>query len=698
MVLAALICALSFFGARPAQAATLTVSKTTDTNDGVCDFDCSLREAITVANSNGQTDTIQFATSVNVSGIITLTSALPAIKDEAAAAEPDLSIQGPGVSAISVSGNNAYGVFTIDDQNAKVVISKLWIRDGKPGLGSGGGVHNNGSLTLTDVTVSDNTSNVGGIRNNGYLNMHNTTVSANTGGGIYNDGTLTVTSSTISNNTVTGQGTGGGIRNLDNLYMINSTVSNNTASHGGGISNTATAFMTNVTLTGNNSPRVGANFFGDATSIHAQNTVVANPQGGGNNCFLGPTSTFGGTNNLEYPDTSCRFTANGDIQHQDPKLEPLQYNGGSTATHRLLSGSPAIDAADNAACSSIDQRGEARPYDGDFDGAPVCDIGAFELRTPPNDDFAQAQEIVGSAASVDGTNKEASREAGEPSHSALPFPADYSVWYRWTAPNSGQATIDTCTGDFNSFLAVYTGSAVNALGPIASSDDGCASGPGAKVAFGATVGTTYQIVVAGADWSPYGTFTLNLELVDDVPPKTTITSGPSGTVKSDSATFKFASSEPGSTFRCSLDGAAFADCASPKSYSSLASRSHTFRVAAVDRAGNLDATPATRTWTVDKILPTVTNFVPTSGSRTRDRTPAISAIVRDSQTNLAKTNIKLYLDGEPVAQEGFAYNRQTDRLAYASKELPFGWHKTMIVARDAAGNVAARQWRFKVVR
>lgn len=696
MVLAALICALSFFGVRPAQAATLTVSKTADTNDGVCDFDCSLREAITVANSNRQTDTIQFATSV--SGTITLTSALPAIKDKAAAAEPDLSIQGPGVSAISVSGNNAYGVFTIEDQNAKVVISKLWIRDGKPGLGSGGGVHNNGSLTLTDVTVSDNTSNVGGVRNNGYLNMHNTTVSANTGGGIYNDGTLTVTSSTISNNTITGQDSGGGIRNLDYLYMINSTVSNNTASHGGGISNTATVFMTNVTLTGNNSPGVGANFFGDATSIHAQNTVVANPQGGGNNCFLGPTSSFTGTNNLEYPDTSCRFTANGDIQNQDPKLEPLQYNGGSTATHRLLSGSPAIDAADNAACSSIDQRGEARPYDGDFDGAPVCDIGAFELRTPPNDDFARAQEIVGSAASVDGTNKEASREAGEPSHSALPFPADYSVWYRWTAPNSGQATIDTCTGDFNSFLAVYTGSAVNALTPVASSDDGCASGPGGKVAFGATVGTTYQIAVAGADWSPYGTFTLNLELVDDVPPETTITSGPSGTVKGASATFGFASSEPGSTFQCRLDSATFGPCSSPKSYANLPDGNHTFRVRAIDPGGNLDPTPAVRSWTVDTTAPSIRSLEPAPGSNTTDRTPRIEATVKDGRTDLKKSHIRLYLDGKMIPREAFSYNRETDRLTYTSAKLSLGSHTARIVAEDAAGNAGVGIWGFKVVR
>jgi hypothetical protein len=85
---------------------------------------------------------------------------------------------------------------------------------------------------------------------------------------------------------------------------------------------------------------------------------------------------------------------------------------------------------------------------------------------------------------------------------------------------------------------------------------------------------------------------------DTTPPETTITFGPSGTVNDSAATFAFSSNESGSAFQCSLDGAAYSSCASPKSYSEMAGGQHTFRVKAKDAAGNEDATPASRTWTV----------------------------------------------------------------------------------------------------
>lgn len=81
------------------------------------------------------------------------------------------------------------------------------------------------------------------------------------------------------------------------------------------------------------------------------------------------------------------------------------------------------------------------------------------------------------------------------------------------------------------------------------------------------------------------------------PPDTVIDSGPSGTTGATSATFTFHASEPGSIFECSLDGAAFAPCDSPKSYSGLGVGSHTFRVQATDPSANTGP-PASRTWTV----------------------------------------------------------------------------------------------------
>jgi large repetitive protein len=86
--------------------------------------------------------------------------------------------------------------------------------------------------------------------------------------------------------------------------------------------------------------------------------------------------------------------------------------------------------------------------------------------------------------------------------------------------------------------------------------------------------------------------------VDTTRPETTITSGPSGTIAQRNASFTFSSSEAGWRFRCRLDSAAYAGCASPKAYSNLASGAHRFKVRAIDRAGNGDRTPAIRDFTV----------------------------------------------------------------------------------------------------
>jgi hypothetical protein len=95
--------------------------------------------------------------------------------------------------------------------------------------------------------------------------------------------------------------------------------------------------------------------------------------------------------------------------------------------------------------------------------------------------------------------------------------------------------------------------------------------------------------------------------VDTTPPETTITSGPSGTTSSSSATFEFAANEP-ATFECSLDTAPFAACSSPASYTGLGDGSHTFRVRATDAAGNTDPTPAERSWVVQANTPPVARF------------------------------------------------------------------------------------------
>jgi hypothetical protein len=95
----------------------------------------------------------------------------------------------------------------------------------------------------------------------------------------------------------------------------------------------------------------------------------------------------------------CTFTATtGDLvgtpgQPMEPLIGPLQSNGGPTWTHALLPGSPAIDAGTPSRCPTADQRGYARPEDGDGDGNPICDIGAFEFGALPA--FDLTTEIAG---------------------------------------------------------------------------------------------------------------------------------------------------------------------------------------------------------------------------------------------------------------------------------------------------------------
>lgn len=90
---------------------------------------------------------------------------------------------------------------------------------------------------------------------------------------------------------------------------------------------------------------------------------------------------------------------------------------------------------------------------------------------------------------------------------------------------------------------------------------------------------------------------------DTRPPQTLLTdSGPAGTVDTSSALFTFSADEPGSTFECQLDGSTFTGCTSPVSHTGLADGPHVFAVRATDGAGNVDPTPATRSWAVAATL------------------------------------------------------------------------------------------------
>ena len=128
---------------------------------------------------------------------------------------------------------------------------------------------------------------------------------------------------------------------------------------------------------------------------------------------------------------------------------------------------------------------------------------------PLNDDFANRTPLFGPTNHVSATNVESTRQPGEPSH--LKIPTDASVWWSWTAPDSGTATIDTAGSDFDTAVAVYTGSALSALELVAENDDITDHVLTSRVSFQAIAGTDYQIVVDGP-YGASGNIALGLEL------------------------------------------------------------------------------------------------------------------------------------------------------------------------------------------
>jgi hypothetical protein len=235
---------------------------------------------------------------------------------------------------------------------------------------------------LTGSTVSGNST--GGV-----------SVTGVGGAGALNFGTMRVIASTINGNATTGTSAsalGGGIENVGTLIITNSTISGNraVANGGGGIFHAVAAIslaLTNVTIAGNaaDSNGNGTGFGGGLAAVGGgvtlRNTIIAGNRlggaGSGPDCFGSPTSLG---HNVIQDTGGCAFTAAaGDRVDVHARLRPLADNGGPTRTHALRHNAPAVDAGDAVACPSVDQRGVARPQDGDRDGAAVCDIGAYEL-------------------------------------------------------------------------------------------------------------------------------------------------------------------------------------------------------------------------------------------------------------------------------------------------------------------------------
>jgi hypothetical protein len=196
-------------------------------------------------------------------------------------------------------------------------------------------------------------------------------------------------------------------------------------------------------------------------------------------------------------------------------------------------------------------------------------------------------------------------------------------------------------------------------------------------------------------------------------PDTTITSGPSGSVSATTASFAFSSSEAGSTFECSLDGAPFGACTSPKDYPALANGEHTFRVRAIG-AGGTDPTPASRTWTVvDTAAPQVTSTTPPADAT--GVAPGVNVTATFSEammgTSINGTTFKLMKAGTTTAIAAVVSYDPTTKKATLdpTNNLRLGTKYKAVVstgAKDAAGNALdqdgslsgsqPRQWVFTV--
>lgn len=239
---------------------------------------CTLRDAIAAA---GNSDIITFGSSAT---LITLTSNHPLVLNQA-----PLTIDGGGGAV--VDGNLATRVFEVASV-ADITLVGLTIRNGQT-IFDGAGIYNQGTLTLTQSTLSGNSAggSGGGIYNSaGTLTLINSTLSGNVatsnsggGGGIYNNaiGTLTLTDSTLSGN-VTTSNSGGGIYNAGMLTVTLSTLSGNSAKAGGGIYNQGTFTLTQSALSGNSAP-IGGGISNAAGTLTLTSSMLS-----------GNSATFGG--------------------------------------------------------------------------------------------------------------------------------------------------------------------------------------------------------------------------------------------------------------------------------------------------------------------------------------------------------------------------------------------------------------------
>lgn len=339
-----------------AAAAVFFPTKATDSADGHCDADCSLREAVIAANAVAGADVIilddeTYALSRGGTG-----------EDFAATGDldvrEDLIVIGVAADRTTVSGGGLDRVFDVLS-GARLELQNVSVREGEA-TDDGGGIRNAGELDLRRSTVSHN-------------------FAADDGGGIASSGVLLVSDSTVNSNSAAGDG--GGIAAGEFAALTNVTISGNLATgFGGGLffEGDTDAPIVHATIATNAAGQRGGGIYGTPLPFQAshaptlRNSIVAgNSAPLGRDCAQAVASD--GHNLLGDGGDCIDFTAaKNDLEGSagaplNPVLSPLGPHGGPTATHALLGG-PARDHGTN--CEPADQRGQPRDL--------ACDIGSFE--------------------------------------------------------------------------------------------------------------------------------------------------------------------------------------------------------------------------------------------------------------------------------------------------------------------------------
>ncbi|MCB1583959.1 MAG: right-handed parallel beta-helix repeat-containing protein [Xanthomonadales bacterium] len=347
----------------------------------------TLREAIALANTSSniviEFDETLFSepqTIVLEQGELTLSSST--------------TIEGPGSNLLTIDGDNNSRVFRLsdDDNNTTqaIEISGVTITNGN-GISpaenrKGGCILSFEGLSLNDsvVTGCKSEGRGGGIHSRyGSLTVDNTTISqnrgGNEGGGVYTrQVTVSITNSTISDNEDS-DGAGIFIERASNVEIINTTVSNNSSFVNSSFGIFARDLSTTVNLINStvvNNDGSGIAVINNAT-FNIINSIIAG--NGLSDCDLAVLNLNSFIRNSLDTDGSCDVSATNHITVADAKLEPLNFYGGPTKTHRPQVDSAAVDAGDDLFCVAFDQRGQVRPQDGNGDDNAVCDIGAVEL-------------------------------------------------------------------------------------------------------------------------------------------------------------------------------------------------------------------------------------------------------------------------------------------------------------------------------